>query len=320
MSAAPAPLRGRFAPSPTGRLHFGSLVAAVGSYLAARTAGGEWLVRIEDLDPPREQPGAADAILHTLAAFGFEWWGEVLYQSRRTEHYAAALDQLAQSGHLYRCNCSRKAIQLQAAAAGLPPGVYPGSCRGQPPDGTGALRVVVPDCSISFQDGLQGAFAQQLTQEVGDFVVQRLDGFYAYQLAVVVDDAAQGVNQVVRGCDLLDNTPRQIWLQRLLGAPQPAYLHLPIAVDGAGNKLSKQTHAPAVDPKQPGVALWEALCFLAQQPPSELWQAPPAELWQWAFAHWDPTPLRHRRQGPWPLAPGPPQLSQSSHRSPHRFE
>jgi len=226
-SVAPG-YRGRFAPSPTGTLHFGSLVAAMGSYLDARAQGGEWLVRMEDLDQTRTLPGAADAILRTLDALGFEWDGAVAYQSRRTQAYAQALERLRQAGLVYPCGCSRKQIQRSARLGPEGP-IYPGNCRRGLAAGVAArsLRLRVPDQTCAFEDRIQGRIEQNLARQVGDFVVQRADGFHAYQLAVVVDDGWQGINRVVRGADLLLSTPRQIYLQRLLGLDRPDYAHLP---------------------------------------------------------------------------------------------
>jgi glutamyl-Q tRNA(Asp) synthetase len=240
--------RGRFAPSPTGALHTGSLVAALASWLDARAHGGTWRVRIENLDPPREVARAAQEIIETLAAFGMESDAPIVFQSRRGASYAAALARLQAQGLVYGCACSRRDIEELAAHSGLPAGVYPGTCR----DGTRgrparALRVRVPAEVIGFEDRACGRFAQQLEREVGDFVVRRADGLWAYQLAVVVDDAEQGISDVVRGADLIDNTPRQIWLQRVLGFPTPRYLHVPVVTNAAGEKLSKQTGAVALD-------------------------------------------------------------------------
>lgn len=283
----PLPYRGRFAPSPTGALHFGSLVAAMGSYLEARAGGGEWLVRMEDLDPPREVPGAADLILRTLERYGLTWDGPVLYQSTRQEIYRDALDRLLRRGAAFACDCSRKAIAAAAAARGLPAHVYPGTCRAgaQSPQGR-AIRVTTAGVALGFTDLLQGPQQQDLEREVGDFVVRRADGLFAYQLAVVVDDAAQGVTHVVRGSDLLDSTARQIWLQRLLDLPTPAYLHLPVAVNTLEQKLSKQTHAPALDLENPLPTLWQALAFLGQEPPAALLEGDVPAFWRWAVAHW----------------------------------
>jgi glutamyl-Q tRNA(Asp) synthetase len=280
--------RGRFAPSPTGPLHFGSLLAALASYLEARHQGGRWLVRMEDIDPPREVAGAADLILRTLERYGFEWDGPVLYQSRRDEAYRAALEALQRSGALYTCRCSRREALEAAAAAGLAPGVYAGTCRaaGHAVDGPGALRVRTDGAVIEFHDRLQGHQRQALECEAGDFVVRRADGLWAYQLAVVVDDAAQGITDIVRGSDLLDSTPRQLHLQRLLGLPTPGYLHLPVAVNAAGEKLSKQTYAPALPMDNPLPSLWQALAFLGQQPPAELLEGDLEALWHWAVGHW----------------------------------
>lgn len=291
--------RGRFAPSPTGPLHFGSLVAAVGSYLDARKAGGEWLVRMEDLDPPRVARGAADDILRTLEAFGLYWDGEVIYQSRRGEAYRAALEQLRHLDVLYPCNCSRREIadSAVAAPAGL---VYPGHCRDGMRRGRAehALRVRTDNAPIRFQDRLQGEYGQRLASEVGDFVLLRADGLHAYQLAVVVDDAEQGVTDIVRGADILDSTPRQIYLQRLLGLNTPSYLHLPVAVNERGEKLSKQTLAPALCPEDPLPLLLKALSFLGQDPPPELRAADLAEFWGWAIDHWSTGKIPPQRAVP----------------------
>lgn len=273
-------MRGRFAPSPTGPLHFGSIVAAVASYLDAKAAGGEWLVRMEDLDPPREQPGAADVILRTLEAFGLEWDGPVLYQSQRGEAYAAALDRLARDGLVFACACTRKEVAE---------GRYPGTCRNGVPPGreARAWRVRVDGAAVAFEDRARGRVHQDLSREVGDFVLRRADGLFAYQLAVVVDDAAQGITDVVRGADLLDSTPRQIYLQRLLGFRRLRYSHVPVATNAAGEKLSKQTGAPPVDPASAGPTLCEVLRFLGFDPPEGLEMAGPRDVLAWARARWD---------------------------------
>jgi glutamyl-Q tRNA(Asp) synthetase len=285
----PRRYRGRFAPSPTGPLHFGSLVAAIGSWADAQAHGGEWLVRMEDLDPPREAPGAAAAILTTLASLGLAWDGPVVYQSARAAAYRAALDRLQQQGVLYACGCTRKEIADSGVAALDGSLVYPGTCRrGLPPGRPArATRVRVDGQTIEFEDGLQGRVHQDLGRDVGDFVLVRADGPFAYQLAVVVDDAAQGITDVVRGADLLDSTPRQIFLQRRLGLPTPRYLHLPVATDARGEKLSKQTLAAPVDAARPGAALCAALRFLGQSPPAALERAPGPTVLEWAAAHWD---------------------------------
>lgn len=295
------PYRGRFAPSPTGPLHFGSLVAALGSYLDARHHHGSWLVRMEDLDPPREIPGAADQVLHTLEAFGLEWDEPVQYQSRRSACYEATLAQLQQSGHLYDCACTRKEIADGQTGSSSNP-VYPGTCRnGLPPGRTArAMRVQVYDRTIGFQDALQGAISQQLNRDVGDFVLRRADGLYAYQLAVVVDDAAQRITHVVRGSDLLDSTPRQIHLQQLLGHPEPAYLHLPVAVNAQQEKLGKQTFAPAIPEQRKTASLVQALRFLNQPLPTLTAAIDLPDLLTWAIAHWDRSalPVQRTRTAP----------------------
>ncbi len=279
--------RGRFAPSPTGPLHFGSLVAAVGSYLEARTRGGEWLLRMEDLDTPRTMPGAADAILRCLEAFGMGWDGAILYQSTRADAYRDALAQLAAHDMLYPCNCSRREI-ADSAVQGIDGPVYPGTCRGglRGNRDARATRVRTQGAFISFRDDLQGEMAQDVEQAVGDFIVARADGLIAYQLAVVVDDAAQGITDVVRGADLLDSTPRQIWLQRLLALPSPRHAHLPVALNAQGEKMSKQTRAAAINYAHPVPALFDALQFLGQDPPAALRCEPLADVWGWAGAHW----------------------------------
>lgn len=284
-----SPYRGRFAPSPSGPLHFGSLVAAVGSYLDARTQGGEWLVRMEDVDTPRNVPGAADDILRTLAAFGFEWDGPVLYQSKRFDAYADALDRLKQAGLVYGCACSRKEIADSATHAAIDGGLaYPGTCRGGLPAGrqARAWRLRVGAEETAFVDRLQGRIVQHLEHDVGDFVLRRADGLFAYQLAVVVDDAWQGINTVVRGADLLASTPRQIWLQRCLGYPVLTYAHLPVAANPAGEKLSKQTRAQALSVDQVAAELVRALRFLGQGVPDALAQGTVADVWAWAGENW----------------------------------
>ena len=282
--------RGRFAPSPTGPLHFGSLVAATGSYLDARANGGEWLVRIEDIDAPRTVPGAAEDILKTLEGFGFEWDGEVVFQSRRLDLYHAALVRLQLAGLAYPCSCSRSEIAASATRRSVDGGLlYPGTCRAGLREGAAARawRLRVPDREFVFRDRIQGESHQNLEREVGDFVLLRADGQYAYQLAVVVDDADQGVDSVVRGVDLLDSTARQIWLQQCLGLAVPSHAHLPVAVNATGEKLSKQTRAPAVDPVQGAGLLARVLRFLGQPVPGEVERLPLAEFWRWAVECWD---------------------------------
>ena len=251
VTARPLPAaryRGRFAPSPTGPLHFGSLIAAVASCADARAAGGEWLLRIEDVDEPRTRAGAESVILAQLERYGFTWDGPVLRQRERTDHYAAALARLREGGHVYECACTRRELETAPLGVGGER-VYPGTCReGIPADRRDrtqrAWRVRVPaTATVGFTDRLQGSVAQDLARDVGDFVLRRADGLHAYQLAVVVDDALSGVNAVVRGADLLASTPRQILLQRLLGFATPSYLHVPVALGPSGEKLSKQTGA-----------------------------------------------------------------------------
>lgn len=282
--------RGRFAPSPTGPLHFGSLVAAVGSYLDARSCGGEWLLRMEDVDASRNVPGAAEDILRTLENFGFEWDGPVLWQSTRLEAYAELLESLKQSGLVYGCACSRREIAdsaLRVASDGAL--VYPGTCRdGLPPGRTArAWRLRVDDVEVAFEDRVQGRVAQHLGHDVGDFVLRRADGLFAYQLAVVADDHFQGVSDVVRGADLLASTPRQIWLLQCLDWSLPRYAHLPVATNAFGEKWSKQTLAPALDPASAAAELARALRFLGQSVPAEVEGDGLAALWAWARQEWD---------------------------------
>lgn len=283
--------RGRFAPSPTGPLHFGSLLAAVASYLQARVSNGVWLVRMEDLDTPREVPGAAADILHTLERYGFEWDEAVIYQSRRHDAYQYALHQLRQQGLLFPCQCSRKHLRAQMQQLGIT--VYPGNCRQRDfssntiqQDDQNAIRIRVTDVDIAFNDRVFGHHQQSLATSVGDFVLKRSDGLFAYQLAVVVDDAEQQITEILRGCDLLDNTPRQIYLQQQLGYPTPDYVHIPIATNLQGNKLSKQTFAPAIDSNAPVPALCQAMAFLGHPTPDNLQHASLADFWQWAMTHW----------------------------------
>ena len=279
---------GRFAPSPTGLLHIGSLLTALASYADARAQGGRWLVRMEDLDPPREMAGAADDILRTLEAFGFEWDGGVAYQSRRYDLYHEALGRLKAKGLVYPCDCSRKDWQA-VARAGADGFVYNGCCAGLDPQRalhkTPAWRVRVPDEIIGFDDAVVGHYAQNLAHDIGDFVLLRADGFWAYQLAVVADDAAQGITHIVRGQDLLVSTPRQLWLQRALGAPEPHYAHLPLLVNGAGQKWSKQTLAPALDLGAREALLRQVMAYLKLPAAPEVGR--PQDLLAWAVRHWD---------------------------------
>ena len=264
----PAPYRGRFAPSPTGPLHAGSLVAALASWLDARAQGGEWLVRIEDLDPPREIPGVARRILAQLRAFGLESDRPVLWQSSRHEAYATALDHLTAAGQVYPCARTRREGAAAARSLGLPESVYPGTCAlGLPPGRAArAWRLRLPGATVRWRDRAAGELTQDLRAEVGDFVLKRADGLWAYQLAVVVDDAAQGISDVVRGADLLDNTPRQRALQAALGVPQPRTLHVPLVLTAQGEKLSKQTGAAALDEHDIAGELVRALEHLGLPP------------------------------------------------------
>lgn len=288
------PYRGRFAPTPSGPLHFGSLVAALASYLDARAAAGEWLVRIEDLDPPRVVAGADDNILRTLAAFGFEWQGAVLRQGQRGAAYAGALAELTRQGAVYGCDCSRRVLAEQARA-GVDGPVYPGTCRRRGLGAEHALRWRSPPLRIHFDDAEQGRVGCNLAEECGDFVLRRADGVYSYQLAVVVDDAEQGISHVVRGADLLASTPRQIALQAALGLATPHYRHVPVVLGDDGAKLSKQTLAAPLDPRRPLPALCRAAAFLGLTPPAEL---DLRDFWAWATPAWRdraPSPIRARR-------------------------
>ena len=275
---------GRFAPSPTGPLHFGSLLAALASFLDARANNGQWLLRIEDLDPPREQAGLKEQFPDILEGFGLYWDGELELQSERLEHYEDALKQLLDDRNAYLCSCSRKEIQQRTDSS-----VYDSHCYLHPPEQTDncAVRVCCKDSLISFRDIIQGPHAYNLALSSGDYVIFRRDGFYAYQLAVVVDDYLQGVTHVVRGSDLLDETPRQIHLQQLLGYPTPAYAHIPVANNLEGQKLSKQTFAPAVDCKDAVELTYKALEFLGQSPEPGLRNAAQIELIEWAITNWD---------------------------------
>ncbi len=277
---------GRFAPSPTGPLHFGSLVAALASFCDARACGGAWHVRIEDVDAPRSRPGATRAILATLERYGMPWDGAVVHQTQRTAAYEAALAALAAQGDVYPCTCTRRELASAPVGAGGER-VYPGTCRGGPRGGASsacAYRLRVRDAVIGFTDVLQGPQRQDLAHDVGDFVVRRADGLFAYQLAVVVDDAALGVTTVVRGADLLSSTPRQIYLQQRLGLPTPTYLHVPVAINVAGEKLSKQTEAMAL-PADPVPALLAAWRFLDQPMPEARPASAPAFM-QHALRAW----------------------------------
>lgn len=281
---------GRFAPSPTGALHFGSLVAALASWLDTRRPGGRWLLRMEDLDTQRVMPGASDRILRQLEAFGLEWDGPVVYQSARTDLYRDGLQKLGK--HCYPCACTRKELEDSALAIDGAR-IYPGTCRNglAPGKSARAVRLRTTDQPVQFTDRVQGEISQSLERDIGDFIVLRADGQFAYQLAVVVDDDAQGVTDVVRGADLLDSTTRQVYLQRLLGFATPRYLHLPVAANAEGEKLSKQTQAAdACLADFP-----DALRFLGMHPPPGL---AARELLAWASGHWDPARIPRARSIP----------------------
>lgn len=289
------PYIGRFAPSPTGPLHFGSLVGALASYLHAHQQQGQWLVRMEDLDPPREQVGASDAILRSLHAHGLHWHGEVLFQSQRLGDYRDLLAALQLKGWVYRCNCNRQKIQANG-------GIYDNCCRSKATADVAApyaLRVQADratgvDTDIRFSDLIQGPQQQSIESQVGDFILQRKDGLHAYQLAVVADDIEQGINHVVRGSDLLCSTARQIYLFRLLGAAVPTFGHIPVATHADGQKLSKQNHAPALIDEQASGNLFSALSFLRLQPPSDLRGAPVQEQLDWAIRHANLSNIPHQ--------------------------
>ncbi len=268
------------------------MLAAVGSYLHAKHQAGKWLLRIEDLDPPREVPGAADNILRTLDKFGLHWDETVSYQSQRHHLYAEALAELKQKNKLYPCDCSRKSIQKNGARPGKIGLVYPGSCRQKKETASinwknHAIRLHVNQKNIHFIDQLQGKITQQLTTDIGDITLKRADSLYAYHLAVVVDDYLQGITHIVRGFDLLECTPIQIYLQSCLDYTTPDYTHLPIIVNHQNEKLSKQTHASSIENKSPSLLLFHLLTLLKQHPPSELIDASKEEVLAWAIQHWN---------------------------------
>ena len=290
MSEARRTYVGRFAPSPTGSLHLGSLVAAVASYLDARAASGTWLVRMEDLDREREVAGCAVQQLRTLEAFGLHWDGQIEYQSARSAHYRAALEELQGQGVTFACSCSRRELADE--------GGYPGTCRAGPQrPGPAATRFRVPAGNVSFEDRLQGPLEFALAER-GDVVIRRRDGAFAYQLAVVVDDALQGITDVVRGADLLDSTPWQIALQRSLALPTPRYAHVPLVIEPDGQKLAKSRRSVALRPQQAGAELWEALRLLRQDPPAKLKLEGVGSVLAWGEKHWRPARLRLIREVP----------------------
>jgi len=286
------PPAGRFAPSPTGPLHFGSLLAATASYLEARRLNGRWYLRIDDIDPPRESPGAREDIPRCLEAFGFEWDGPIQYQSQQRPHYQDALDRLLANKLAYPCACTRREVR-EHARDGVDGPIYPGTCReGLPPGREGrALRMLTRGAHIRFEDGLQGLVETDLEAEMGDFVIRRADGLVAYHLAAAVDDGAPAISHVVRGIDLLYSTPRQIHLMQALGLSVPHYSHIPVLMNLQGQKLSKQTGAEALDVDKAVEQLVLALTQLRQAPPATLADADLSTVWAWAFEHWHPTSL-----------------------------
>ena len=293
--------RGRFAPSPTGPLHFGSLVAAIGSYLDAKAHGGVWLVRMDDLDLSRTVPGAADLILRSLESLGMAWDEPVVYQSKRSAAYEAALKVLKKRKLIYPCACSRREI-ADSAVGGLDGPIYSGTCRKGLLAGRAARadRVITDNTRIELKDVIQGKIVHSLERQVGDFVVKRADGYYAYQLAAVVDDAAQGITDVVRGADLLDSTTRQIYLQQMLGYTTPRYAHLPVAVNVLGEKLSKQTLAAPIDNRELLATLNAALAFLGQDTITDADPKKIADFWKRAIAGWDLARVPRQRTQPAP--------------------
>lgn len=280
---------GRFAPSPTGPLHFGSLVAAVASYCDARKRGGQWLLRIEDVDTTRCIKGISEEIIQTLQHYGFVWDGEIIYQSQRSELYQYALDQLRDKNLAYPCTCSRKEIADSSTLQGIEGAIYPGTCREHASKGdtSAAWRLKTQDATIAFDDLIQGHQHHHMPSDIGDFVIKRADGLFSYQLAVVVDDALQGVTHVVRGVDLLNSTTRQIYLQQLLCYLTPTYAHIPVVMNTDGQKLSKQTLAQPLPTDNIKATLIAALSFLQQPLPENIHTLPLSGIWQWALSHWN---------------------------------
>jgi len=299
-TASPAATCGRFAPTPSGPLHFGSLLAATASYLSARHTGGRWLLRIDDLDRERCVPGLSDEFQATLTRFGFDWDGNVVFQSGRAGAYRKALAAIAALGQSYACRCSRSELSTaQVTEPGSEP-VYPGTCRDDPSAASvpHALRFALDSGqpAVEFEDAFQGHCRQDCVREAGDFVIRRRDGQAAYHLATVVDDAAQGVNDVVRGADLLSSTPRQILLQRALGLPTPRYGHVPLLTEPNGRKLAKSRRAVPLAANAASLQLWQVLTWLEQAPPPELAAAPVRSIWDWAIPNWRPERLKGRRE------------------------
>lgn len=282
------PYKGRFAPTPSGPAHQGTLLAATGSYLQAHSNQGEWHVRIDDIDPPREMPGSADSILRTLERYGLHWDGPVVYQSRRHDHYQAALHTLQTNNLAYDCGCSRKEIE-PVSRTGPNGMIYPGTCRNGLPAGktARAIRLLAQNRTITFVDRIQGEHGLNIEQQIGDYVIRRADGPYAYHLATVVDDALDGFTQIVRSCDLLNVTPQQIYLQQQLGYPTPDYAHLPLLVDSQGNKLCKRSGARAVDEIDRRDVLRNIFNALALPVDMEIINSPNEILWAWAIEQRD---------------------------------
>ncbi len=285
---------GRFAPSPTGPLHFGSLVTALGSWLDARANKGIWRLRIEDIDPPREEPGAAESIKRTLDALGLYWDGKVIYQSQQLDYFDQAVKLLVEKQLLFPCVCSRKSIRKKVSDLGHTQNIYPGTClnRTHENDQPHSLRIKTCGVHIEYTDQIYGDLMENLATECGDFIIKRRDGLPAYQLAVVVDDFKQAITHVVRGADLLDNTGRQAYLQSVLGYNRPAYMHLPVVLNTDGKKLSKQTGAHPLDDTALPDSLLSALRFLNQNPPEELSNALNTEILEWALTNWQPSVIR----------------------------
>ncbi|MES1947741.1 glutamyl-Q tRNA(Asp) ligase [Salinisphaera sp. C84B14] len=277
---------GRFAPSPSGALHIGSLVAALSSFLQARAQGGRWLLRMDDLDTPRVEPGAAARILDALRFFQLEWDDEVLYQDGRRPAYRLAIERLKHAGLAFDCGCTRR--EARSGRVGIEGPIYPGTCRAGLPAGRHArsVRFRVGGQLVRVADAVQGIYEQRLDRDIGDFVIRRADGIVAYQLATVLDDAYQGVTEVVRGADLLSSTPRQIALQHALGVDTPRYAHVPVVVDPAGEKLGKSTGAIPLRPEKPGAQLTRCLVWLGQRPPETLWDASARRVLNWGVDNW----------------------------------
>lgn len=288
---------GRFAPSPTGPLHLGSLFTALASYLHAKHKQGKWLLRIDDLDTPRNKAGSVDSILNTLAVFGLNWEDGVYYQSQHLDDYAYYLDKLAHNQLTYACVCSRKTLADALSDDPNKHGIYPGICRDKAIDSTTphATRIKTDASIITLHDELQSTISHKLAMQDGDFILKRKDGIIAYQFAVVVDDYLQGINHIVRGCDLLEETPKQMYLQRLSGFHTPVYMHVPVIVDRHGYKLSKQTSATAVDTQAPNLTLFTLLRLLKQNPPTELKGADVKDLLGWAIKNWQANNMANSR-------------------------